>query len=275
GHVPVDVEEVPDGVRTTWLPWAARVTLVEAAVLLVAGLGAGTINTVVGSGSLITFPVLLAFGYPPVVANMTNNLGVLPGSMSGTVAYRAELRDQWPRALRLVGASVVGGLLGAVLLLRLPAAAFDAIVPTLILLACALVVLQPWLRRRISARRRTPGGRPGPALSAGVFSTGVYGGYFGAAQGVLLIALLDILLDDELNRLNALKNVLATGANGAAAVVFVVHGGVAWDAAALIALGSVVGGQIGARIGRRLPPGIYRGVIVVVGVAAVVKLLVP
>jgi hypothetical protein len=248
------------------------VTLVEAAVLLVAGLGAGTINTVVGSGSLITFPVLLAFGYPPVVANMTNNVGVLPGSVSGTVAYRAELRDQWPRALRLVGASIVGGLLGAVLLLRLPAAVFGAIVPPLIVLACVLVVIQPWLQRRIGARGR-PQGRPSRVLTSGVFATGVYGGYFGAAQGVLLMALLGTLLDDELNRLNALKNVLATGANGAAAVVFVVHGGIAWGAAVLIALGSVVGGQIGARIGRRLPPAIYRAVIVVVGLAAVVKLV--
>ena len=249
-------------------------TVVEAAVLLVAGLVAGTINTVVGSGSLITFPALLAFGYSPIVANMTNNVGVLPGSVSGAVAYRAELRDQWPRALRLVCASIVGGLLGAVLVLRLPAAAFNAIVPTLIVLACVLVAIQPWLRRRISSRGR-PSGRPGPAIASGVFVTGVYGGYFGAAQGVLLMALLDTMLDDELNRLNALKNVLATGANGAAAVVFVVHGGIAWDAAALIAVGSVVGGQIGARIGRRLPPAIYRAVIVVVGVVAVVKLLAP
>jgi hypothetical protein len=161
-----------------------------------------------------------------------------------------------------------------VLLLRLPAAAFDAIVPTLIVLACVLVVIQPWLRRRISARGHPPR-RPGPALTSGVLATGVYGGYFGAAQGVLLMALLDTLLDDELNRLNALKNVLATGANGAAAVVFVIRGGIAWDAAALIAVGSIVGGQIGARIGRRLPPAIYRAVIVLVGMAAVVKLLAP
>lgn len=247
-------------------------TWVQAVLLLLAGLGAGTINTVVGSGSLITFPALLAFGYPPVVANMTNNLGVLPGSVSGAVAYRAELRDQWPRTLRLATASVVGGLLGALLLLWLPTAAFDAIVPALIVLACVLVVIQPWLRRWLSARRR-PASRPGPALGSGVFATGIYGGYFGAAQGVLLLALLDILLDDELNRLNAMKNVLATGANGAAAAVFVVHGGVAWAAAAVIAAGSIVGGQLGARIGRRLPPSVYRAVIVAVGVTAVVKLL--
>lgn len=248
-------------------------TWVQGALLLFTGLCAGTINTVVGSGSLITFPALLALGYPPVVANMTNNLGVLPGSVSGTFAYRVELRDQWPRALRLATASVVGGLIGAVLLLWLPTAAFDAIVPVLIVLACALVVVQPWLRRWVGARR-SPAARPGPTLASGVFATGVYGGYFGAAQGVLLLALLDILLDDELNRLNALKNVLATGANGAAAVVFVVHGGVAWTAAVIIAVGAAVGGQIGARIGRRLPPAAYRAVIVVVGLVAAMKLLV-
>lgn len=247
-------------------------TWLQAVLLLVAGLGAGTINTVVGSGSLITFPALLALGYPPVVANMTNNLGVLPGSVSGTLAYRAELRDQWSRTLHLVIASVVGGLLGALLLLMLPTAAFDAIVPALIALACVLVVVQPWLRRWLSTRRRRAG-RAGPALFSGVFATGIYGGYFGAAQGVLLLALLDILLDDELNRLNAMKNVLATGANGAAAAVFVVHGGVAWLAAALIAGGAVVGGQVGARIGRRLSPTVYRSVIVAVGLVAIVKLL--
>jgi uncharacterized membrane protein YfcA len=248
------------------------VTVLQVVVLLVAGLLAGTINTVVGSGSLITFPVLLAFGYPPVVANMTNNLGVLPGSISGAVSCRAELSGQRSRVGRLTPVSVVGGLLGALLLLWLPAAAFDAIVPALIALACVLVVLAPRLRARAAARAQ-PSPRSAFTLTSGVLGTGVYGGYFGAAQGVLLMGLLGSLLDDDLPRLNALKNMLAAGANGAAAVVFVLRGGIAWNAAAIIAVGAIAGGPLGARIGRRLPPVVYRTVIVVVGVVAIVKLL--
>jgi uncharacterized protein len=246
--------------------------LAEGGVLLLAGVAAGTINTVVGSGSLVTFPALLAFGYPPVTANITNNLGVLPGSISGAVAYRRELRGQRPRVLRLGAASLVGGLGGALLLLWLPAAAFAAIVPALILLACVLVILQPWLRRRTAARER-PLGHPGVARVGGVFFSGLYGGYFGAAQGVLLMAILGIVIADDLQRLNALKNVLVAVANTSAAIVFIIRGGIAWDAAAVIAVGSIAGGQIGARIGRRLPAPLYRTVIVAVGLIAVWKLV--
>ncbi len=243
----------------------------EGVVLLLAGIAAGAINTVVGSGSLVTFPTLLAFGYSPVTANITNNVGVLPGSISGAWAYRAELRDQVPRVTKLGTASLVGGFGGALLLLWLPAAAFAAIVPVLILIALVLVVIQPWLRKRI-ARRERHLRHAWAALITGVFLTGIYGGYFGAAQGVLLIALLTILIDEDLQRMNALKNVLVALANGAAAIVFIARGGIAWDAAAVIAIGSILGGQLGARIGRRLPAPVYRAVIVVVGLLAVVKL---
>lgn len=247
-------------------------SVLEIVALLVAGLVAGTINTVVGSGSLVTFPALLAFGYPPVTANISNNLGVLPGSFSGVLAYRRELTGQWPRALRLAALSVVGGLAGALLLLWLPASAFDAIVPILILLACVLIVLQPRLQRRLMARR--PGGASGGiGLRGGVLFTGVYGGYFGAAQGVLLMGLLGIAIPEDLQRLNALKNVLAAAANGAAATVFLVRGGIAWEAVAVIAVGSAVGAQLGAPLGRRLPPPVYRAVIVVVGLVAIAKLV--
>jgi uncharacterized protein len=244
----------------------------EGVALFLAGIAAGTINTVVGSGSLVTFPALLAFGYSPVTANITNNVGVLPGSISGAWAYRAELRDQIPRVLRLGPASLVGGFSGALLLLWLPAAAFEAIVPTLILVALVLVVIQPMLRRHLASRERHLR-HAGGFLIAGVFLTGIYGGYFGAAQGVLLIALLAILIDEDLQRLNALKNVLAALANGAATVVFITRGGIAWDAAAVIAIGSILGGQLGAGIGRRLPAPVYRAVIVLVGLIAVWKLL--
>jgi uncharacterized protein len=249
------------------------VTALEAAALFLAGVGAGTINTVVGSGSLVTFPTLLAFGYAPVTANVTNNVGVLPGSISGAVAYRRELRGQLPRVLRLATGSALGAVAGALLLLQLPESAFDAIVPVLILLACVLVVAQPWLSRRVAEARGEAVAHGGAALLLLVLLTGAYGGYFGAAQGVLLIALLGIFLADDLQRLNAVKNVLAGVANAVAAVVFVAAAEVAWDAALAIAAGSIIGGQLGGTVGRRLAPPVYRGVIVAVGVVAAVRLL--
>jgi uncharacterized membrane protein YfcA len=247
----------------------------EAVGVFAAGIGAGTINTIVGSGTLITFPVLLAVGLPPVTANVSNTLGLVPGSISGAYGYRAELRGQRDRLLRLGSASLAGGVLGALLLLILPADAFEAIVPVLIGIALLLVVFQPWLARTVAARRTKPAhAEGGLALLLGVFVTGVYGGYFGAAQGVLLLGLMGLLLADDLQRINATKNVLALVVNGIAAVVFVIDAPIDWTAAGLIAAGSVIGGQIGSRVGRRLPPVARRGLIVVVGLAAIVKLLV-
>ena len=246
----------------------------EALGVFAAGIGAGTINTIVGSGTLITFPVLLAVGLPPVTANVSNTLGLVPGSLSGAYGYRKELSGQRDRLLRLGTASALGGLLGAVLLLVLPADAFKAIVPVLIGIALLLVVLQPWLARFVAARRegetRVDGGI---ALLLGVFATGVYGGYFGAAQGVLLLGLMGLLLSDDLQRINATKNILAGLVNGVAAIVFVFASHIDWTAALLIAAGSVIGGQLGARVGRKLPPTVLRGLIVVVGLTAMVKLL--
>jgi len=246
--------------------------VLEAVALLAAGLVAGAINAVVGSGTLVTFPTLLAFGYAPVLANVTNNIGVLPGSITGAWAYRRELADQRSRVLRLAGASLAGGAIGAVALLQLPESAFDAIVPVLILVACVLVVLQPRLSRLVAKREHAPA-HGGPAAVAGVGLAGVYGGYFGAAQGVLLMAFLGIFLDEPLQRLNAVKNVLAGLVNAVAAVIFVAVSDVAWGAAAAIAVGSSVGGQLGGMYGRRLPPAVLRAFIVVVGVVAAVRLL--
>jgi uncharacterized protein len=248
------------------------VSLLECVLVLAAGVFAGAINTVVGSGTLVTFPVLLAVGYGPVVANVSNTLGLVPGSVSGAIGYRAELAGQRRRILVLGSASLLGGIAGAVLLLSLPGSAFEAIVPVLIALALVLVVLQPRLSRALAARRPA---RPhgGPPLWAGVFGTGVYGGYFGAAQGVILLALCGIAIPEDLQRLNALKNVLAALVNGVAAVVFVFFATVAWLPALLLAVGSAAGGQLGAKIGRSLSPAVLRGVIVVVGVAAIVQLL--
>jgi uncharacterized membrane protein YfcA len=240
-----------------------------------AGIVAGLVNTVVGSGSLVTFPTLVAFGYSPLIANVSNTVGLVPGSASGAFGYRRELRGQGALVRRLATASAMGGAVGAVLLLALPGSAFEKVVPFLVLLACALVVLQPKLTAIVAARRasREPGRRPGGVvLDVAVFATAVYGGYFGAAQGVILIALLGILIDDELQRLNAVKNVLAGTVNATAAVIFVAFSHIAWLPAALLAVGATIGGQLGAHVGRRIPPRALRALILVVGIAVAIKL---
>ncbi|MFZ2227159.1 MAG: sulfite exporter TauE/SafE family protein [Candidatus Nanopelagicaceae bacterium] len=247
-------------------------TLFEAAMLFLAGTAAGTINTVVGSGSLITFPALLAFGYSPLTANMTNNLGVLPGAITGAFAYRSELKTQWSRVRQLVSLSLVGGLVGALLLLRLPAAAFDQIVPVLVLLAIILVILQPWLKQRVAKREARPS-RNAVIRDGGIFLTGVYGGYFGAAQGILLMSILGAVIDESIQKLNSIKMMLGLSANTAAAIVFIFRGGIDWTAAGFIAVGALIGGYLGASIGRRLPEPVYRAVIVIVGLIAFAKLV--
>jgi uncharacterized membrane protein YfcA len=249
------------------------VSPLECVLVLAAGVFAGAINTIVGSGTLVTFPVLLAVGYGPVVANVSNTLGLVPGSISGAIGYRSELAGQRRRVAVLGAASLLGGIAGAALLLSLPSAAFEAIVPVLIVIALVLVVGQPRLARAVAARRAVARPHGGPLLWVGIFGTGVYGGYFGAAQGVILLAITGIAIPEDLQRLNALKNVLAALVNGVAAVVFVVFASVAWLPALLLAVGSAAGGQLGARIGRRLSPTVLRGVIVVVGVAAIVQLV--
>ncbi|MEV4558849.1 sulfite exporter TauE/SafE family protein [Kitasatospora sp. NPDC049285] len=252
-------------------------TVWEALAVLLAGVAAGTINTIVGSGTLITFPTLLAVGLPPVTANVSNTLGLAPGSLAGALGYRAELATQRRRLLRLGTASLIGGLTGAVLLITLPSKAFDAIVPVLILTALVLVVLQPRVARAMAARRAAgtarPAGDGGWLLTVCVGLTGIYGGYFGAAQGVLLLALMGMLLPDDLHTINGIKNVLALIVNGVAAVFFVFTSTIDWTAAALIAVGATLGGVLGAKVGRRLPPPALRALIVVVGLAAVTKLL--
>ena len=246
--------------------------------IFLAGIAAGTINTVVGSGTLITFPTLLAIGIPPVTANVSNTLGLVPGSLSGAIGYRRELEGQRPRLVRLGAASVLGGITGAFLLLVLPAAAFQAIVPVLIAAGCLLVVFQPAISRRVAARAESRGVER-PAHGAAwvwllVYAAGVYGGYFGAAQGVLLMAILGIGLTETMQRNNASKNVLALLVNLVAAIVFIFVADMNWTVAGLIAVGSVIGGQIGATVGRRLPAWALRGFIVVVGVAALTQFVV-
>ncbi|WP_370248561.1 sulfite exporter TauE/SafE family protein [Nocardioides sp.] len=258
----------------------------EAAASAAAGLGAGTINAVVGSGTLLTFPTLLAVGVPPVVANVSNNIGLVPGAVTGALGYRRELRGQGALVRRLLPASVLGGLLGAVLLLTLPPGAFEAIVPVLVLLGLLLVVLQPRLSAavadRAAAREAAAGATSEAATSTrgdagwvrpAVFATGIYGGYFGAAQGVLLMGVLGSGVPQDLQRSNGLKNVLAGAVNGVAGLVYAVVADVDWTVVALLAVGSVLGGVLGARVGRRLPPVVLRVVIVVVGLAALTAFL--
>jgi hypothetical protein len=284
------------------------VSPVEAGAILLAGVGAGTINTVVGSGTLITFPTLLAFGVPPVTANMSNSLGLVPGSITGAYGYRRELAGQRSRILRLLAFSTTGGILGAVLLLVLPPGAFKAVVPVLILAGVLLVIVQPRLARYVAARAearaavRAAARGEAPSAAGGadavpdagerawwvplaVFGTGVYGGYFGAAQGVLLMGVLGIGIADTIQRLNGVKNVLVAFVNAIAGLIFIgsaelglfgagAQASVDWLLVLLIGVGAIVGGLLGAAVGRRLPPIVLRSVIVVVGLVAVVTLLV-
>lgn len=236
-----------------------------------AGGAAGCINVIVGSGSLITFPVLLALGYPPVVANVSNTVGLVPGSVSGAYGYRRELNGQHRRLTVLGVASVIGALTGGLLLLVLPASAFEVIVPVLIAMACVLVIAQPKLSSWLGDRQRHAHG--GLWLWLGVLACGVYGGYFGAAQGVILLGMFGVFLNDDLQRVNAVKNVLAGVVNAAAALLFIMVAHVDWTAALCIAVGSTLGGLLGASIGRRMPPTALRILIVVVGIVAIIKLL--
>jgi uncharacterized membrane protein YfcA len=242
-------------------------TVLEALAVLVAGTVAGGVNAVVGSGSLITFPTLLAVGFPPVTANVSNCVGLVPGGVSGSFGYRRELRGQWRLCAILGIGTTIGAVLGGVLLLELPDAVFDAVVPALILLAVALMALKP-------APKPHAGG---PNIAAGVtssFATGVYGGYFGAAQGIILVSLLRLSFPYDMQVLNAMKNVLAGLANAVAGVLFILVADVAWDAALLIAAGSVVGAAVGARYGRRIPSEILRRVVIVYGAVVAVVLII-
>lgn len=252
------------------MPWY------EVIALLVAGMAAGTINTIVGAGTLITFPTLLFFGYPPVVANVSNTIGLVAGGLTGIHGYRRELVGQGDTLRRLMPASFLGAVVGAVLLLWLPESVFDTIVPVLIAAALVLVLIGPRIQRWAAARHPDQDSRGRRALmTVGVFGAGVYGGYFGAAQGVLMVGIMSVLMTISLQRINGLKNVLVTLANAVAAVTFILVAAdrINWSVAALIAMGALVGGVIGSRVGRRLSPVVLRAVIVVVGVLAIAKMV--
>ncbi|MDR8414401.1 sulfite exporter TauE/SafE family protein [Nonomuraea sp. 3-1Str] len=251
----------------------------EMLAVLGAGVIAGAVNTVVGSGTLVTFPVLLAVGLPPVTATVSNALGLIPGSVSGAIGYRRELAGQGRRVARLGVGAGIGGLAGAILLLTLPSTAFESVVPALVALALILVVLQPRISRHVRRRREVtgePGHRGGGLLlSSGLTLASVYGGYFAAAQGIIYMALMGMLLDDSAQRLNAVKNVLVAVVNTVAALLFLVVADFDWTAVALLAGGSALGGQIGATAGRRLKPPVLRVLVLGVGVVSIGQLLLP
>ena len=240
-------------------------TFPEILAVAAAGFAAGAVNTIVGSGSLITFPTLLAVGYGSVTANVSNTVGLVFGNVSGAVGYRHELTGQRRRARALAVASAAGASAGGALLLALPSSVFDAVVPVLILLACVLM-----------AFKRTPKAHAArehmAAATVATFLTGIYGGYFGAAQGVILLSLHRLCFPDDLQRLNALKNVLVGVANGVAAILFMIVAHVAWGAAALIAAGSIAGAYLGARYGRRLPQEWLRRIVIVGGTIVAILL---
>jgi uncharacterized protein len=256
----------------------------EAGAIFAASSAAGAINAAVGSGTLITFSTLVALGYSPLVANVSNNLGLISGSIAGSWGYRRELRGWAPVLYRLLPWSVAGGVLGAVLLLVLPPGAFVTIVPVLIALAVVLVVLQPWLAARVASRagqpdqEATPAGtqptRVGPLLAILTLVCGVYGGYFGAAQGVLMLGVLGWLFTSSLQVANGLKNVLTAAVNAVAAVMFVVlaRDEIDWIVVALMSVGATLGGLTGAALGRRMPAPVLRGLIVTVGIIAIIRL---
>jgi len=258
------------------------VPVVDMILIALAGVGAGAINAVVGSGTLITFPTLVALGYPPITSTMSNAVGLVAGSASGTWGYRRELRGQWNRLAWQIPASFVGAGVGAWLLLHLPEKVFTEVVPGLLIMALILVVVGPriqaWARRRAeetgrSAEHVSP--RRMAALVFATFAIGVYGGYFTAAQGIMLVAAMGAMLPEGMQRMNAAKNLLSLVVNIVAAVAYTVvaFDRISWLAAGLIAAGSLIGGFLGAHYGRRLSPNVLRAVIVVVGLIGLYRLL--
>jgi uncharacterized membrane protein YfcA len=267
-------------------------TVLDMLLVFIAGMAAGAINSVLGSGTLVTFPTLIALGVPPVTASMSNSLGLVLGSASGTWGYRRELTGQWGRLRWQLPASLSGALIGAFLLLHLPADAFESVVPVLIGLAVILVAFQPRIQRALTARRSasarvSTSGTDGSTatvlrrstsvqLFVGTFLVGIYGGYFTAAQGILLVAIMGMLLTEDMQRINAAKNLLSMGVNVVAATTYVLVASdrINWTVAGLIAGGALIGGMLGSSYGRRIPAPTLRLLIVLLGVVALTKLLV-
>ena len=249
----------------------------EQLAVVAAGFGAGVLTSTVGVASLLSFPILVAVGLPPVVANATNTVGMTPAGLSGSFGYRRELSEHPRVTATVVATCMVGSVAGATLLLALPPGVFEAVVPWLILFTCVLVGAQPrissWLRKRQGADLVEPRTTMSPITIVFAVLTGVYGGYFGAGSGVMMLAVLGLGLDIELRVTNALKTLAVLAANLVAAVIFIFAANLDWAAVGMLAIGSVVGGYVGAHIGRRLPPALFRSLIVLIGVTASVMML--
>lgn len=256
-------------------------TSIQILLIIGAGIGAGVINAVVGAGTLVTFPTLLLLGFPPVVANVSSTVGLVPGAIMASIGYRSTLRGRGPVVRRLLVATSIGGLTGGALLVLLPGRAFDAVVPWLLLLAALLAALQPRIAVAVALRRSAPGRRSlgdgaatlpgdpvGPWFFLGMMLTGIYGGYFGAAQGVMQLVILGLALGGPLNELNGIKNILGGAANLVAALLFIAIADVDWGAAGLVAVGATIGGGLGGRYGRRLPSSSLRALLVIIAVVA-------
>jgi uncharacterized membrane protein YfcA len=251
------------------------VTLAEALLVDATGVGSGVLSSTVGVASLLSFPVLVALGLPPVVANVSNTLGMIPGGMGGVVGYRHEVREAGPIAKVIVLVCALGAVAGAALLLGLPSGVFEAVVPWLILFTCLLVGAQPrisaWLRAR-NGERVGVRHHMSPATTVFATITGMYGGYFGAGAGVMMVAVLGLGTDLELRIVNGLKTLSLMVGNIVAGLIFVVVADPQWDVVVLLAAGSLVGGYVGARIGRKLPDAVFRWAVVAAGVVAAVLL---
>ncbi len=242
-------------------------------LLILAGLGAGIFNGVAGGGSLISFPLLLALGYPALTANITNTVGIWPGYLGSAAGFRNEIADQRGRLARLSPVAVLGGILGAVLLLTTSTADFARAAPWLVLGASLLFAAQPLLRRSLAGSSHAPPRTRPVLLMVGLFSASVYGGYFGAGMGVMLLAILGLALPDSIVRTSGLRTVLSILVNGVAAAVFLIHRGLAWEAVGLLAIGSLFGGWVGARVALSIPANALRAVVVLIGLGTAVKLL--
>lgn len=265
-------------------------SLLEIVAITIAGVAAGTINAIVGSGTLVTFPTLLVLGYPPLVANMSNSVGLLPGGLAGAIGYRREIAAHRALVRRLVPPAVLGGAAGGLLLLVLPPSVFGAVVPVLVAFGLVMVVVGPRIQRASAARAARRGAGAGldrpideaagaavhPVLvPVVVLLTGVYGGYFGAAQGIILVGLLSLLLPVDIQSINGVKNVVVPLVNLVSSLLFMAlrWSQISWGAVLLIGIGSAIGGLLGADIGRRLPGTVLRGVIIAVGLVALGRLI--
>jgi len=255
-----------------WFLTVVQLTPARDALLVLAGFGAGLFNGIAGGGTLIAFPVLLAFGYPAIVANVTTTVGIWPGYIGGVAGFRAEIAEQTEHFAVLTPIAVAGGVVGAVLLLTTPSSAFTRLAPWLVLFATGLFALSPVIGRWLAGEEPVRA-RP-VAMWVGLFLAAVYGGYFGAAMGVIMLAVLGLTLPDTLLRASGIRAVLSVVVNGVAAIVFIIHGGLQWEAVGMLAIGSLLGGYVGAALARKLPATALRAVVVAVGLATGIRLLV-